>query len=77
MFGKKPSPPAATAPAKSGCCLACPSALNARKGGMIALTALATFGPKKLRPHVQNFLAVIAIAGLIGQIIKRGKGAKA
>ena len=60
--------------ARKKCCGSVP---GAKQAGMIGLTALATIGPKKLRPHVQNILAVIAIASLIRQIIRRGKGQEA
>lgn len=87
MFGckKKASIPApvsaateAAATSKCGCPRAaklCTPGLC--KAGMVGLTALATFGPKKLRPHVQNTLAVIGILTLLRQILRRGKGSAA
>ncbi|AQS88789.1 hypothetical protein AA101099_2261 [Neoasaia chiangmaiensis NBRC 101099] len=72
MFGCKKKADNAVATESKGC-----SVPGAKQAGMIGLTALATIGPKKVRPHVQNILAVIAIASLIRQIIRRGKGQEA
>lgn len=50
------------------CCAAKPQTKEAILGG---LTFLSMFGPRKLRPHLQHLLAVIAIVTFVVKAIKR------
>ncbi|ETC98991.1 hypothetical protein P792_06255 [Asaia sp. SF2.1] len=58
---------------KKGCCISkmCGSAKPQTKEAILGgLTFLSMFGPKKLRPHLQHLLAVIAIVTFVVKAIK-------
>lgn len=83
MFGKKnKTPPVEVTeekPVKGGCgkslCrVASPRGKEAILG---TLTFLSMFGPRKLRPHVQNILALISIATVIVQAVKSRRNKEA
>ncbi|RUT27547.1 hypothetical protein C0V97_00215 [Asaia sp. W19] len=58
---------------KKGCCLSkmcCSAKPQTKEAIMGGLTFLSMFGPRKLRPHLQHLLAVIAIVTFVVKAIK-------
>lgn len=79
MFSKKKAKVTElTAPGqeKKGCCISkmcCTAKPQTKEAIMGGLTFLGMFGPKKIRPHIQHLLAVIAIATFVIKAIRPGR----
>ncbi|EHH67838.1 hypothetical protein [Gluconobacter morbifer] len=63
---------------KQSCCSrmksCCKHAGRAREIGLAGMTAMATFGPKRLRPYFQQVLAVISVVTAAVQFFRARKG---
>jgi len=67
------APVPATETTKKACCAF--GGMGTKQTGVLALTLVATFGPKRFRPHAQTFLAVIGVGEAVARLLKVRKGA--